>query len=170
MPSTSRCLIYPCVYFDGDAITCFLQSIDAASIIIIGHIELQPPSGLVSISPSLSGQKAAAKPFISVIRHYTTGGGAEFLMHEVTAIHSELMKTLSLAMFKIPWMPVCVRAHRGTDEWYCEVFDTFFNEANCLCIIFGQACNNDVWLLCGISMFSNGRGRKSERWHPVPRW
>lgn len=122
------------------------------------------------LSPSLSGQKVAAKPFISGHRHYTTGGGAEFLMHEVTAIHSELMKTLSLAMFKIPWMPVCVRAHWGTDEWYCEVFDTFFNEANCLCIIFGQACNNDVWLLRGISMFSNRRRRKRERWHPVPRW
>lgn len=122
------------------------------------------------LPPSLSGQKAAVKPFISGHRRYTTGGGAEFLMHEVTAIHSELMKTLSLAMFKIPWMPVCVRAHRGTDEWYCEVFDTFFNEANCLCIIFGQACNNDVWLLRRISMFSNRRRRKRERWHPVPRW
>lgn len=119
------------------------------------------------LSPSLSGQKAAAKPFISGHRHYTTGGGAEVLMHEVTAIQRELMKTLSLAMFKIPWMPLCVRAHWGTDGWYCEVFDTFFNEANCLCIIFGQACNNDVWLLCGISMLSN---RRREKRHAVPRW
>lgn len=68
------------------------------------------------LPPSLSGQKAAAKPFISGHRRYTTGGGAEFLMHEVTAIHSELMKTLSLAMFKIPWMPVCVRARAPRDR------------------------------------------------------
>lgn len=78
---------------------------------VIGHFQLQSPLGLVSISPSLSGQKAAAKPFIAGHRHYTTGGGAEFLMHEVTAIHSELMKTLSLAIFKIPWMPLCVSVH-----------------------------------------------------------
>lgn len=79
-------------------------------MIVIGHVQLQSPLGL-GVSPSLSGQKAAAKPFISGYGHYTTGGGAEFLMHEVTAIHSALMKILSLAMFKIPWMPVCVRAH-----------------------------------------------------------
>lgn len=31
-------------------ITCFLQSIGAASRIIIGHVQLQSPLGLVSIS------------------------------------------------------------------------------------------------------------------------
>lgn len=106
MLSTLRCLIHPYVYFDGDAVTCFVINRCCQCDPNRAH-SAAISLGTGSISLLAFQDKKLQQSHSSQGTGITSRGDAEFLMHEVTAIHTEL----SLAKFKIPWMPVCVRVH-----------------------------------------------------------